>query len=187
MLNYTNYFESRNKKKIKEIYNSSFPKDERFPFWVLKQTAKSNNVIFNEISYDDKAIGIEYMIIDNDVAYLMYFAIDNDKRNGGYGSIVLKDLIKKYKTVILSIEKVYNSKSISNRRKWFYLRNGFYETHKYTKQNKVYYELLCSNKHYDLNKNRLINIYKNMTESKVLGYYINKKFELFDINFISEN
>ncbi len=94
----------------------------------------------------------------------------------------MKELIKKYNTIILSIE----TKKILFLRKDFYLKNNFYQTNKYTKQNGVYYELLSSNKNYVLTKDKLINIYKKMTISKLVSYLINKKFKLFDVNFIKK-
>lgn len=181
-LEYKEYLDSKSKNKIKKIYNNSFPKSERFPIWVLGKCSRTNNVEFNEILYNKELIGIEFIITYKDIAYLMYFAIREDKRNNGYGSKILKELIKKYKTVILSIERVNDS--VSRRRKNFYLQNGFYQTNKFTKQNNVYYELLCSNKSYNITKVKLINIYKNMSDSKLLKYLINKKFNLFDIDFI---
>lgn len=181
-LEYKEYLDSKSKNKIKKIYNNSFPKSERFPIWILEKCSRTNNVEFNEILYNKELIGIEFIITYKDIAYLMYFAICKDKRNNGYGSIILKDLTKKYKTIILSIEKVNDF--ISKRRRSFYLRNGFYRTNKFTKQNNVYYELLCSNKNYNITKDELINIYKNVSYSKILRYLINKKFNLFDIDFI---
>lgn len=185
-IKYIDYFDSKNKKRIKEIYNKSFQKEEKFPFWILKESTKSDNVLFNEIIDNNKIIGIEYMIIDNDTLYLMYFAIEANKRNKGYGSFILKDHIKKYKNVILSIESVNQNNEVTRRRKNFYLRNGFYETHKFTEQNNVKYELLCSNSNYDITKDKLINIYKKMTNSKLLEYLINKKFNLYDVIFIDK-
>ncbi len=183
-LKYINYFNSKHKRKMKKIYINSFPKEERFPFWIIKKCAKSNNVFFNEILDDNKIIGIEYLILDNNVAYLMYFSIEKNKRNKGYGSIILKNLIKKYNTTLLSIELVKSNNIITKKRKNFYLKNGFYETNKYTEQNKVTYEILCSNNNYDITKNDLISIYKKMTNSKLLGYLIDKKFNLYNICFI---
>lgn len=184
MINYKDYLNSKNKSITKNIYIKSFPKNERLPFWILKNSAKSTNVIFNEITVDNETIGLTYIITYKDIAYLMYFAIKEDKRNKNYGSLVLKELIDQYKTVVLSIEKINEKDDISKRRKQFYLRNGFFEINKFTEQNNVYYELLCSNKDYNLTKDELVNIYKNMTNSKMIGYFINKRFKLFDVNFI---
>lgn len=151
-LKYIDYFESRNKLKIRRIYNQSFPKSERFPFWILIKCSESNDILFSEISDDDKTIGIEYAIKNNGSVYLMYFAIDETMRNKGYRSLILKDLIEKYNTIILSIEKVEENNIIAKKRKEFYLRSGFKETKKYIEQDGVYYELLCSN-NYNITKN----------------------------------
>lgn len=183
-IKYINFFDSKSKSKIKGIYNESFPESEKFPFWILKKCSKSRNVFFNEILDDDKTIGIEYVITDNDTAYLMYFAIEENKRNKGYGSAILNDLMKKYSVVILSIESTNPNDKIAKRRKEFYLRNRFYGSGKFTEQNDIEYELLCSNNNYNIIKNKLINIYKKMTNSKLLEYLINKRFNLYDIKFV---
>ncbi len=187
MIEYADYINSKNKNKVKKIYNYSFPKNEQIPFWILRKTSKSDNVLFKEIILNNKTIGFIYLIFIEDIAYLMYLSIDKHLRNKGYGSIILKKLTHKFKTVILSIEKVNDNNPITQKRKNFYLKNGFYETNKLTKQNNVYYELLCSSKNYNLTKKGLINIYKKMTNSKFLSFFINKRFKLFDINLTDEN
>lgn len=44
--------DSQGRSQIKEIYETSFPKSEKFPFWVLKQCAKENNVRLDAIIDD---------------------------------------------------------------------------------------------------------------------------------------
>ena len=77
---YINYYESKNKNKIKKLYLNAFPKEERFPFQILKYRSKQPNVIFNEILDNDKSIGMEYIIKCDDVYYLMYFAVYEEQR-----------------------------------------------------------------------------------------------------------
>lgn len=48
---------------------------------------------------------MEYIINYDNNAYLMYLAIDQNQRGKGYGTKILADLIKKYETIILSIER----------------------------------------------------------------------------------
>ena len=123
---------TENSLNILSFLFNSFNKLERFPFWILKKCAKENNIEFNAILNNSTIIGIEYVVKYNNVAYLMYLAIDKTKRNNGYGSKVLLDLSKKYKTIILSIERAYNNiKDEKLHRKEFYLRNGFYSTNIY--------------------------------------------------------
>lgn len=170
---------------IKKIYINSFYKDERFPFWILKHCSKEKNVTFNAILDNDKIIGMEYIINYENIAYLMYLAIDENQRKKGYGSKILKDLIEKYKTIILSIERpkrdLNNNKQI---RKNFYLRNGFFETNKFIKDNGVEYEILCTNKNYCVTKEDLQKRYTKMTNSATMKYLIGRLFNVYNIYFI---
>lgn len=56
--------DSQGHSQIKEIYETSFPKSEKFPFWVLKQCAKENNVRLDAIidRNTDKIIGMSFLI-----------------------------------------------------------------------------------------------------------------------------
>lgn len=179
-LKYLNYHEYKD--SIKKIYLESFPKEERFPFWILKHSINQNKSILNAIIDDDKFIGMEYIVNCEDSFYLMYFAINKDLRNKNYGSNVLKDLKNKYKTIFLSIEKPNNG--LSKRRKNFYLRNGFYETNKYYIDNSVEYEILCTNKNYKITEEILKKRYNNMSNSQVVKSIIGKIFNMNNIKFI---
>lgn len=185
-LNYIDYVKSNRKNEIKKIFVNSFPKSERFPFFILRRCSKGTNVIFNVILDKDKLIGMEYIIECSDFTYLMYLAVDKKQRNNGYGSQVLSNLIKKYKNVILSIERpdknCYNEK---NKRKNFYLRNGFYETNKFIGDNGVEYELLCTNKNYIVTPQKLKERYTKMASSIMMKWLIGKLFNVDDINFIN--
>ena len=182
-LEYVDYFKSNNKDEIKRIYIESFPKSERFPFWMLKNCAKEENVVFDVILDNDKVIGMEYLINYDNITYLMYFAIDEKQRNKGYGSKVLKDLIEKYKTIILSIERPRKNLENSKNRKIFYLRNGFNETNKFILDSRVEYEILCTKKDYNITKEILQNRYNRMSNSIIMKYLIRKTFDN-NINFI---
>lgn len=174
--NYVDFLSSSDKNLIKKLYYESFDKDERFPFWLLKKCSKEKNVRFNVIYNKDKVIGFQYIIEYDNIAYLMYFAINGDLRGNGYGSKMLKDLIKKYEIVILSIEKVNHLNTNSIKRKQFYLRNGFYETNKFIKDNGIEYEVLCTNKDYNITKETLEKRYNKMSTSVIMKYLINRVF-----------
>lgn len=186
-IKYIDYLISKEKKEIKNIYLNAFPKNERFPFWILKHCSKEKNVFFNAILDDNKAIGMEYIINYNDenTAYLMYLAIDKKQRGKGYGSKILKDLTKKYETIILSIERTdKNFNDNKEKRKNFYLKNGFYETNKFIRDNGIEYEILCTNKNYSITKENLEKRYTKMTNSTIMKYLIGKIFNVYDCDFI---
>ncbi len=113
-LKYVNYFLVDNKRIVKKIYYNSFDKTERFPFWILKSCAKEDTVEFNVIFKDSVIIGIDYIIKYDDVAYLMYLAIDKNNRDKGYGTQILNDLTTKYRNIILSIENPMKKLMIIN-------------------------------------------------------------------------
>ena len=179
-LTYVNYQKYQN--KIKNIYYKAFPRIERFPFWILKYTAKENKSTLNTILDNDKVVGMQFIVNCDSLYYLMYFAIDEKHRNKNYGSTVLCDLRKKYKNIFLSIEKPTNDLSI--RRKNFYLRNGFLKTDKYYEDRGVIYEILCTNRDYVITEEVLKKRYINMSNSKILKYIIGKIFNVSKIKFI---
>lgn len=176
-LKYIDYFMSEHKNEIKKLYMNSFPRDERFPFWILKHCSKEKNVVFNVILEGNKLIGMEYIINYENISYLMYLAVDKSQRDKGYGSQILKDLNQEYSTIILSIEKTNKDlKDDKQKRKDFYLRNGFNETNKFIKDNEVEYEVLCTNKEYDITEKMLKKRYDKMTNSFMIKYIIGKIF-----------
>lgn len=176
-LKYIEYSKNKYKNEIKKLYIHSFPKSERFPFWILKECSKSKNVLFNVILDNEKIIGMEYIINYENISYLMYLAVDETKRNKGYGSQILKDLNQEYNTIILSIEKTNkNLRDDKQKRKDFYLRNGFNETNKFIKDNGVEYEILCTNREYDITSKILKKRYDKMSNSFIMKYIIGKIF-----------
>lgn len=181
-LMYIDYYKFRYKDKMKQLYTKAFPKDERFPFWILKHSTKNEKCILNAILEDGKFVGMEYIVNCDDAFYLMYFAIVENIRNRNYGSRILADVKQKYKTIFLSIEKQNDQLSI--RRKNFYLRNGFFETNKYYEDNNVMYEVLCTNKDYIITEEVLKKRYSNMTNSRLIKYIIGKMFNMSNIKFI---
>ena len=47
-INYIDFLDNKYKakSKIKKIYNTSFPKSEKFTFWILKKSLKSKREIY---------------------------------------------------------------------------------------------------------------------------------------------
>lgn len=182
-------YDSQGQSQIKEIYETSFPKSEKFPFWVLKQCAKENNVRLDSIidHNTDKIIGMNFLISYDDIVYLMYVAIDKKYRNKGFGSLVLRDLILRQAdtSILLCIEKpsICDKEDIKARRKDFYLRNGFYETGYFIKDSGVDYEFLSSSKEKIITENDLKKRYSCMTRNPFMKFIIKNTFDN-NINFI---
>ena len=96
-LKYINNIEYAN--EIEKLYLNSFPKEERFPFWILEECSKENNSDLYGIIDNDKLIGMCYLVNCSNAYYLMYLAVVPDLRNQNYGSKILMDLKEKYKVL----------------------------------------------------------------------------------------
>lgn len=119
------------KAQIRKIYISSFPSYERMPFVMLENSVKNNKGFELLGIYEDKVlIGFFYIILQNDICLILYFAIEEQKRSQGFGSKALELITQYYINyrIFLYIEdldiKAANNKQQIKRRA-FYLRNGF--------------------------------------------------------------
>lgn len=188
-MKYKSYFDCnlQYRRQIKEIYEKSFPKDEKFSFWILKQCAKENNIQLDVIIDDiiEKVIGMRFIVNYDNITYLMYLAIDEIYRNKGFGSFVLKDLVTQNNIVLLCIEKpLPGLKDDKIRRKNFYLKNGFYETNCFIEDSGVEYEFLASLKGLEITEEDLKKRYSNMSKNPLIKFIIGRTFDQ-NINFIN--
>lgn len=177
---FTYYNSLKYKNKIEKLYLSAFPKEERFPFLILEECSQEDNSDLYAILDNDKFIGMCYIVNCDDAYYLMYLAVESELRNKNYGSKILKDLKQKYKTLFLSIDMAIDE--ISIKRKNFYLRNGFYDTNKYYQDTGVWYEVLCTNKEYEITNSIMQKRYTNMTDDSQLSNVISNTFNINIIN-----
>lgn len=115
--------------ELHDLYTEAFPPEEQEPFDI---TFGSD---FHDMFalYDDGVfVGFALCQADNDLVYLGYFAIRNELRGKGYGSLTLQALQKRYagKRIFLDMEQVdpaaENYQQRVSRRA-FYTRNGFTE------------------------------------------------------------
>lgn len=123
----------RNFFKVRRLYLTAFPKIERHSMMELFSASAKGRAEFLQFTEGGKFIGLAYMIVRGTVAFLLYFAVDDSKRNKGYGSAILDSIRKTYegKDVVLLIESLHekcDNMDIRIRRKGFYLRNGFHDT-----------------------------------------------------------
>lgn len=166
--------------QIEKLYLKSFPDNERFPFWILRECSKENNSFLYAIIDDDKFVGMCYIVNCDSLYYLMYLAVKSNMQNKNYGSKILRDLKERYKLLFLSIDEPVNSVNI--RRKKFYLRNGFYDTNRFYEDNGINYEILCTDDKFEITDNLMKMRYLNMTNnSKILDAILNT----FDVDTIN--
>lgn len=119
--------------KVCRLYLTAFPKIERHTLRELFSASSEGKAEFLQFTEDGRFIGLAYMIVRGSVAFLLYLAVDDGRRNRGYGAAMLRAIRERYegKDVVLLIESLHekcDNMSIRVRRKGFYLRNGFRDT-----------------------------------------------------------
>lgn len=116
--------------KIYRLYRQAFPRYERKPFSMIISMQKKGKTDVWYFEKNNEFVGLAITINSDDIILLDYLAIVKDKRSQGIGSQILRKLLAHYGTkgLLIEIESVYkNAKNLSERqrRKQFYLKNGF--------------------------------------------------------------
>ena len=123
-------FEDGILEKIRLLYESSFPKEEKKPFPIMLKKLREGKMTFFAIFDDDDTFAGFMLTVDNGRLILLdYFAIMPDKRGGGIGSFALMELCKTYsnRDVVIEIEDERENtpdRADRIRRKSFYLKCG---------------------------------------------------------------
>ncbi len=121
-------------KKIKKLYNTAFPFDERtLPFVIMKNKANKGKAKMLSLYDDAEAFaGFAYLIHGEKAVYLSFLAIDYKARGKGMGTFALKELKRIYagKPIFLALEIL--DKNAANyeervKRHNFYLKAGLFD------------------------------------------------------------
>ena len=132
---------------IERLYLTSFPEDERAPFYRLVKNTRKRNINFFACMDGDEWAGFVYIINHKDLSYIFYLAVDEEKRGRGLGTAILKAVLEKYKgrRLFLAIEQPdERAKNYAQRlrRQSFYLRAGFHRLGQRLQEANVIYDLL---------------------------------------------
>ena len=136
-------------KKIQRLYDASFPDDERIPWHRIISMLGDTRRMY--AYYDgDLFVGLSYIFIHRNIAYLSYLAVEEELRARGYGSEILRSILKDlsgYKTVIdiEVVDQQADNYEERIKRRNFYLHNGFRPTGVGYYFYHVDYELLSAN------------------------------------------
>lgn len=137
---------SKIKEDVSKLYLSAFPEEERPPLFIFYHAVnfyKRNQVIgYYE---NGEFIGFVYLVIFRNVVYIAFFAVNETKRNMGYGTKIFNDVKESYPefTKLLCFEEVdtkYPDYDVRLRRQKFYARNGFIDNQLKTKEGDVVYQ-----------------------------------------------
>lgn len=110
---------------VEDLLKASFPREERRELLLQREYTDHNSRFHHNILLNkDESIGfLSYWDFD-DFVYVEHFAIDNKKRNFGYGQKVLNALKEKIqRPIVLEVELPKDE--MSRRRIKFYQRQGF--------------------------------------------------------------
>ena len=140
----------RNNIDIKRIYFEAFPKRERMPFPMMVAMSQLWNTQFFGFYDGDIPCGFIYYAFNRKIVFVMFFAVDKCLRSMGYGSSILQQIEKMYpdKKIIISIEPCDNSApdiELREKRKSFYIQNGYEETGYMMKLSGVAQEIIIKN------------------------------------------
>lgn len=121
------------KGKVKELYKTAFPKEERLPWWIMKLFCKRKNADVAVYMDGDKFCGFTHIYETEKMAFVLYLAVNGEERGKGYGSQILDILKSAYvdKAIVLNIEPIDENAPNAEQRKSrlrFYNRNGFFDT-----------------------------------------------------------
>ena len=130
--------------KVQHLFETAFPPEERPPFDMLLRFR--HNELF--AIYDGEVfVGLADVVERTDLVYLFFLAVEDDRRDQGYGSAILSGLKKRYdgKTIFLLAEEHDESSPTYEdrlRRFAFYERNGFLTKRERVLDYGVWYEIL---------------------------------------------
>lgn len=118
---------------VEPLYKSGFPAAERLPYEMLVRFTDKMPVDFFVYRSEGRFVGFTYTAYFKNTAWLFYFAVEQELRGEGYGSLILAEYLATIKAerVIIDIEstdQTAENKAERTHRRAFYERAGFRDT-----------------------------------------------------------
>jgi len=115
-------------KKVKKIYESSFPAVERREYKEVKDLLSDQRFSLFAVTFENETVGMLSKWDFQTFVYIEHFAISSVFRGNGLGTYVLQKLIQEDdRQIVLEVELPEDE--ISLKRIKFYERNGFIICH----------------------------------------------------------
>ena len=133
--------------KLHLLYREAFPRDERFPFRIMKRRALQGKGDFWMLMDGETFAGMAYVIRSGSLAYLFYLAIEKNSRGKGYGTEAVALLVKQYAGCNLFLARETLDPTSENynqrlRRHDFYLRCGLKDLPGHIKELSVVFDIM---------------------------------------------
>jgi len=134
-------------RKIKRLFRSAFPPDERPPYFLLNWKAKREKAQILVAKDNNTFVGFVYLVTHLDLVYLFFLAVDESRRRCGCGSKLLTALKEKYagKRIFLAREPLDpDAENYAQRvsRHNFYLKNGLVDLPMKIKEGPLVYDTM---------------------------------------------
>lgn len=140
--------------QVNDLAREAFPPEEYLAPVELVGMAQSDRFDFWALTDQDTFVGFMAVVTYRTMAYLFFLAIDPACRGKGYGSFALETLRKHYPGLTQVVDFEMPDAHASNaaqreRRRAFYLRNGYRETGMFLSYLGVDYEVFCTDETLD--------------------------------------
>lgn len=140
--------------KVNILAKEAFPPEEYLAPSELVKMAQADNFDFLALLDGDVFVGFMVVQTYRDMAYLFFLAIGAQSRGKGYGSQAIETLRAEYPDKIHTVDFEMLDDAAPNReqrerRREFYLRNGYRETGLFLSYLGVDYEVFCMGNSFD--------------------------------------
>ena len=140
----------KNNNEVKTLYNTAFPKVERFSMLVLKVLSYKKNVYSLAFYDNDKFVGFSYFFVNDKAVFILYLATNSQIRSKGYGSQIINYIKHNFGSRDIFLDAEAPNETSTNqeqrlKRISFYKKNGIYETQNFFEHQGVMYEILSTN------------------------------------------
>lgn len=140
------------KENVATLLVDAFPEDERppVPYFFQSLERKGNNLF--AYYFNDEFIGFIYVTLYEDVCYLFFLAVSENKRHQGFGGQIIEDIKKTYSDYVIllcfeEIDQKYPNYEERIKRKQFYYSHGFKDNKLKTNEFGVIFETAFIGKH----------------------------------------
>ena len=140
---------------VNELARGAFPPEEYIAPSELVRMAERGTLVFSALLDKGTFVGFMVTLPHGRMVYLFFLAIDPAHRSKGYGSRALETLRALYpgKVQVVDFEApdpAADNAAQREKRRAFYLKNGYRETGLFITYQGVTYEIFCSDAQFDL-------------------------------------
>lgn len=146
--------QSRFWKNVNALAEEAFPPEEYLAPSRLVSMSRSGSFDFLALLDGDTFVGFAAVLLYEDMVYLFFLAVDAACRDRGYGSRAIETLRAEYPGKTHTVDFEMPDDAAPNReqrqkRRSFYLRNGYRETGLFLSYLGVDYEVFCMGDRFD--------------------------------------